>query len=232
MAQQHSTKNYHENLNTKKTLTESVISVTFGNVASFTGWLLMALLLSILIEWIGMLFLWDTHHSRDVLHREITYLSQLDQNMLFMLHPATVATWVIETLNNGYRWLQVDKWLPVLQSKFHIAFIAMSSAMDVTYTLVVRLAIVTLALPAFLIWGILGLVDGLVDRDIRKECGGIEHSYFFHRVKPWIVPSLAVSCGLYLTLPFTFNPGMYFLIPQALFFIAIYFTASTFKKYL
>lgn len=221
-----------DRVNEKTTLTDIVVSSTFGRTFSFLGWLLLALLLSILVEWLGMLFMWDTNHSREVLQKEIRYLSQLDQNFLLRIQPASLATIAVEWMNSGYRWLRVDHVLIFLQQHFFIGFIAISSAMDVTYTLVIRLVTVVLALPAFLIWGMLGLIDGLVDRDIRKECGGIESSFLYHHVRRWIVPSLGVSCGLYLTLPFTFNPGLYFLVPQALFFIAVYYTASAFKKFI
>lgn len=221
-----------ERVNEKRTLTDLFVSSTVGKVFSFISWLLFALLMSVLIEWMGMLFFWDTNHSREVLHKEIQYLSQFDQNFLLRLEPTSLATMAVEWMNDGYRWLNVDHALNFLQRHFSVGFIAISSAMDVTYTLVIRLVTVVLALPAFLIWGVLGLIDGLVDRDIRKECGGIESSFLYHHVKRWITPSLAMSCGLYLTLPFTFNPGLYFLIPQALFFIAVYYTASTFKKFI
>ena len=221
-----------DRVNEKRTLTELVISSTVGRVFSFIGWFLFALVMSILVEWLGMLFLWDTNHSRDVLHKEIQYLSQLDQNFLLSVQPASLATQAVEWVNNGYRWLRVDRALAFLQRHFSLGFIAISSAMDVTYTLIIRLVTVVLALPAFLIWGMLGLIDGLVDRDIRKECGGLESSFLYHHVRRWVAPSLGVGCGLYLTLPFTFNPGLYFLVPQALFFVAVYYTASTFKKFI
>src|SRR5690606_40960241 len=97
------------------------------------------------------LFIWDTNHSRDVLHKEIQYLSQLDQNFLLSVQPASLATQAVEWVNDGYRWLRVDRALAFLQRHFSLGFIAISSAMDVTYTLIIRLVTVVLALPAFLI---------------------------------------------------------------------------------
>lgn len=216
----------------KHSLTESVLGSTVGRAFAFALWFLFALVVSIVIEWVGMLFWWDENHSRAMLQREVDYLSHLEINTLFKLHPVELATGAVETLNQGYAFLGADRWLPALQSQIGWLYLALSSAVDVTYTLVIRLATVVLALPAFVFWGLLGLIDGLVERDIRKECGGIESSFVYHHVKPLMMPAIAVSCGLYLTLPISFNPGLFFLIPQGLFFITVYFTASSFKKFL
>lgn len=213
------------------TLTERLIGSTIGRALSFVSWFSLAVLVSIIIEWIGMLFWWDTDHSRHVLEQEVAYLSQLDGSTLLTLKPVDLAELTSRWLSRAYGALGANHWLPWLAERFQPLFIALSSAMDVTYTLVLRLATVILAVPAFLFWGALGLVDGLVERDIRKECGGIESSFVYHHVKPLIKPCLAVGCGLYLTLPFSFNPGLYFLVPQALFFGTVYYTAATFKKY-
>lgn len=212
-------------------LTERLISSTLGRAISFFFWFLFAIFISVIIEWIGMLFWWDTGHSRRVLEEEVAYLSQLDGATIFKLTPIDLAQLSSQWLNDAYSVLGANHWLPWLASRFQPLFIALSSAMDVTYTLIIRLVTVILAIPAFFFWGALALVDGLVERDIRKECGGIEQAFFYHHVKPLIKPSLAVGCGLYLTLPFSFNPGLYFLLPQAIFFCAVYYTAATFKKY-
>jgi len=213
------------------TLTERVLAATVGNSISFFFWFLFAVFVSILIEWIGMLLWWDVGHSRRVLEQEVAYLSQLDGTTLFKLKPIDLAQLTSQWMTRLYDTLGAHNWLPWLAARFQPLFIAISSAMDVTYTLAIRLVTVVLALPAFLFWGALALVDGLVERDIRRECGGIEQAFLYHRIKPFIRSTVAVGCGLYLTLPFSFNPGLYFLLPQALFFCAVYYTAVTFKKY-
>lgn len=213
------------------TLTERVIAGTFGQAISFFFWFVFAIAISIIIEWIGMLFWWDTGHSRRVLEQEVAYLSQLNGSTLLSLQPIDIAQMTSQWITRGFDALGANHWLPWLAEKIQPLFIAVSSAMDVTYTLIIRLATVVLAIPAFIFWGALALVDGLVERDIRKACGGIEQAFFYHHVKPFIKPALAMGCGLYLTLPFSFNPGLFFLLPQAVFFCAVYYTAATFKKY-
>lgn len=213
------------------TLTERLIAGTFGQAISFFFWFLFAVLISIIIEWVGMLLWWDSGHSRRVLEQEVVYLSQLNGSTLLNLKPIDVAHVTSQWVTRAYDTLGAHHWLPWLAETLQPIFIAVSSAMDVTYTLIIRLATVVLAIPAFIFWGALALVDGLVERDVRRACGGIEQAFFYHHVKPFIKPSLAVGCGLYLTLPFSFNPGLYFLVPQAAFFSAVFYTATTFKKY-
>lgn len=217
----------------KDTVTDKLVSGTFGQVMSLISWFLLAIAFSILLEWGGVAAgWWGMDHARNVLLTEVGYLSQLESNDLLGVHPAWLATAALEKVNAAFTWMRIDRALAFLESRLSLAFYALSSAIDIAYTLVIRLATILLALPAFLLWGMLGLVDGLVDRDIRKACGGIESSFVYHRMKSLIKPSIAVSGGLYLTLPITINPGLFFLIPQLIFFMAVYFFAAYFKKFI
>ena len=53
-------------------------------------------------------------------------------------------------------------------------------AMQVTQLFSVRLAILTLAMPVFLLFSLVALVDGLVQRDLRRWGGGRESSFVYH----------------------------------------------------
>ncbi len=212
---------------------ETMLGSTISQVASLVSWFLFAVFISIVIEWIGMLAgWWDKTHARHMLTEEIGYLSHIDQNALLKLHPAQLADKAITWVNEAYSFIGLPKALNLLSQYMGWLAIGISSAIDITYTLVIRLAVVLLALPAFILWGLLGLVDGLVARDIRKACGGVESSFVYHRVKGWIKPAIGLSSGLYLTLPFSINPALFFIVPQLLFFTFVYYTASTFKKFI
>ena len=88
-------------------------------------------------------------------------------------------------------------------------------------------------MPAFVLACLLGAVDGLVRRDLRRWGGGRESSLVYHRAKRFALWSLTGGFGLYLSWPFGgFNPAYMVLIFTALVAISLSTTLATFKKYL
>jgi len=69
------------------------------------------------------------------------------------------------------------------------------------------------AMPIFLLFSLVALVDGLVQRDLRRWGGGRESSFVYHYAKKAALPLVV--------LPFA-----------TLFALTVAVTASTFKKYL
>lgn len=106
---------------------------------------------------------------------------------------------------------------------------AMYTAQDTA----LRLAIVVFALPAFVLACILGAVDGLVRRDLRKWGGGRESSFIYHHAKATTYLALGGGFGLYLAWPTGgFNPAYMVLVFTALVAWSLSLTLSSFKKYL
>jgi integrating conjugative element membrane protein (TIGR03747 family) len=114
----------------------------------------------------------------------------------------------------------------------YVLYVAISSAVNITYMMCIRVVTILFTLPVFILWFIVAATDGLTQRDIRKYEGGIESSFVYHKVKPFILPAIALSCGIYLTSPFSINPALFFLLPQLILFFATYWTCATFKKFL
>lgn len=83
-------------------------------------------------------------------------------------------------------------------------------AVYVAFTFVVRLAILILATPLFLLAALTGFVDGLMRRDLRKFGAGRESSFVYHRAKRAVIPLLVVPWIIYRSLPFTINPMVIF----------------------
>jgi integrating conjugative element membrane protein (TIGR03747 family) len=52
----------------------------------------------------------------------------------------------------------------------------LEAASTVTQTFVIRLALIVFSMPVFLLAGLIGAVDGLVERDLRRWGGGRESS--------------------------------------------------------
>ncbi|MNQ92052.1 hypothetical protein D3C85_1074600 [compost metagenome] len=106
------------------------------------------------------------------------------------------------------------------------------AAVYVTFTFVVRLTILALATPLFLLAMFTGFVDGLIRRDLRKFGAGRESSFVYHRAKRAVMPLLIVPWIIYLSLPFSLNPMAVFLPCAAMLGMVMAITAATFKKYL
>ncbi|MFU3287453.1 DUF4400 domain-containing protein, partial [Pseudomonas aeruginosa] len=66
---------------------------------------------------------------------------------------------------------------------------------------VVRLVILVMTIPLFLMAAFTGLVDGLVRRDLRKFGAGRESSYLYHKARGSIIPLAVVPWTLYLAIP-------------------------------
>ncbi len=106
-------------------------------------------------------------------------------------------------------------------------------SMFVGQDVLLRLSVAVFALPAFMLACLVGLVDGLVRRDLRRWGGGRESSFVYHHAKRYTVWSLTGGFGLYLTWPFGgFNPAYMVLVFTVLVAASLSTTVAAFKKYL
>lgn len=107
--------------------------------------------------------------------------------------------------------------------------LSMYVAMDVA----LRLSIALYALPAFVLACLVGAVDGLVRRDLRRWSGGRESSFIYHHAKRYTVWALTGGFGLYLTWPFGgFNPAYMVLVFTVLVAATLSTTVAALKKYM
>lgn len=220
-------------------------------IGSALRWLLLSLLLSVLIEWIGMAFWWPEaglEHSRRMLAAELAFLNDDFRDSLLSGDPAR---FVGRTADGAYHLLfevtrlrRASEWLkraasrsdesPVfsVQRLYRPLADGITAAGQVLKLFMVRLAVLTLAMPAFLLFSLVGLVDGLVQRDLRRWGGGRESSYLYHYAKQSVWGFLVTAWVLYLALPVSVNPAFIIVPFAALFAFSISVTASAFKKYL
>jgi len=123
-----------------------------------------------------------------------------------------------------------------LRARLHTLYQPMAdfvlATLQVTQVFSLRLAILTLAMPVFVLFSLVALVDGLVQRDLRRWGGGRESSFVYHYVKKAAVPLLVMTWVIYLALPFSLHPTFVVLPFATVFALTIAVTASTFKKYL
>lgn len=213
------------------------------------GLLFASLIFSIVLEFVGMLWFWPEqgwHHSHAMWLSELGWLSNHFKNSLLVQEPAQATAKVLEHLNNWIvvrsGWAQSDIQLKQLsreasmQGQFAQVYVVMQdyllAALFTVFTFVVRLAVLTLATPLFLLAVITGAVDGLMRRDLRKFGAGRESSFVYHRAKRTLLPLMISPWLIYLSLPWTLNPTWVLLPCASVLACMVAMTTATFKKYL
>ncbi|MCP6697718.1 TIGR03747 family integrating conjugative element membrane protein [Pseudomonas donghuensis] len=213
------------------------------------GLLFASLIFSIVLEFVGMLWFWPEqgwHHSHAMWLSELGWLSGHFKNSLLVQEPAQATAKVLEHLNDWVivrsGWAHSDTQLKLLsressmQGQLAQVYVVMQdyllAALFTVFIFVVRLAVLILATPLFLLAVITGAVDGLMRRDLRKFGAGRESSFVYHRAKRTLLPLMISPWVIYLSLPWTFNP-IWVLVPcAALLGSMVAITTATFKKYL
>ena len=218
-------------------------------VLRIVGLLIASLLFSILIEFAGLLLFWGDQgwrHSQAMLNSELGWLSEHFKASLILQQPGQM---IVQWLDFLDQWLLVKTGFADFARQARVSsqgngfwswanqfYVSIEdfviAAVYVTFTFVVRLTILVLATPLFLLAMFTGFVDGLMRRDLRKFGAGRESSFVYHRAKRAVIPLLIVPWIIYLSLPFSLNPMAVFLPCAVMLGIAMAITATTFKKYL
>ena len=99
-------------------------------------------------------------------------------------------------------------------------------------TFLLRLLVLAMTLPLFVLAALTGLVDGLVRRDLRRFCAGRESGFLYQRARATIMPLAVLPWVVYLALPVSLHP-LWILLPTAVMLaLAVDVTVGSFKKYL
>jgi integrating conjugative element membrane protein (TIGR03747 family) len=206
------------------------------------GWLL-----SIALEWGGMAFdLWEepgAGHSTRLLQTELTWLRQ---DLAPITGPPRLWDWTQEGARLGYRWSGLEAlitWLvtPAPQEPSGLTALRRTlltfgdyllAAAQITQLVGARLAVVLLSLPAFAVAAVMGILDGLVQRDLRRFGGAVESSFLYHHLKKLLTPLIGVPILIYLAAPWPLHPTVVFIPPALAFGGIVQRTVARFKKYL
>jgi len=213
-------------------------------------WLFLSLIMSIIIEWVGMTMYWQDegiNHSQNMLQTELNYVNNDFKKSLISDNPGQMAKSYSENflkytfhksgLESLLEWAfqsnSSGKWV-ISKTRSTIREMAdfIVAAITIIQLFAVRLAILVLAIPAFLLFGAVGLVDGLVQRDLRRWGAGRESAFLYHNAKRTILPFLSMPWIVYLAMPNTIHPNFVILPFAVLFGMAIAITSGSFKKYL
>lgn len=227
------------------------VARTVSAIGRAIRWLLLSLLFSIAIECVGIVFWWPDaglEHSRKMLAQEIDYLDRDFRQSIVSANPSQFARGMAKQAHH-YLFemsgvMKLIAWLSRppsagengIRLTLHrlyepIAIFALATT-QIVQVFSVRLVTLTLATPVFLLFSLLGLVDGLVQRDLRRWGGGRESSYLYHYAKNSVWMIMLSAWVIYLALPISLHPVFIVLPFSALFAISVSVTASTFKKYL
>lgn len=221
----------------------------------FLGVLFGSLFLCLVIECIGMHFFWPDqgwHHAQSMVSYELNQLSADFTRSVLVQEPGHTANWVIE---QAYKWMFVKSGLAnwIRDASTQASTASHSGAEDFRYYIslvyvhlegyliacaytvlvfLVRLLVLFLTLPLFLMTAFVGFVDGLVRRDIRRFGAGRESGFIYHRAKASLMPLAVLPWVTYLALPLSVHPLLILLPSAVLLGLAMNLTAGSFKKYL
>ncbi|MBU9861717.1 TIGR03747 family integrating conjugative element membrane protein [Rahnella aceris] len=217
------------------------------------GILLASLLVSLIIEYAGMTFIWageGAEHSRQVMLTESGYLSEGFTRSLILSQPVVViSAWIQQV----YQWIFVDtgfiSWVNTARSVHsqggtvetlsragswlaRALWEYLQATVYVTIIFAIRVAILVLSVPLFIMVSVIGIVDGLVRRDLRRYGAGYESSFVYHHAKRYVKPAMYGPCMLYLAWPTAVWPNL-LLLPSAIMLgFVLTVVTGAFKKYL
>jgi len=224
---------------------------------SIAAWLVLATVFSILAEWIGLTFFWPEagiHHSQKMLAQELAYLgadfyphplvqdpaefawrwaAAVRQTLLSWADKITTAAATVSRDNSVAQLTQTITGFVAtgLVWAFQLVEVYVISAYYIVQVVAVRVAVLTLAQPAFILTGLTAFCDGLMIREKRKM-GVSRETDFYHWAKPFIKPSLIAPWVIYLSLPQSVHPSLVILPFCLIFGIAVAIAAATYRKYI
>lgn len=230
---------------------KTFLGTVFAAPFQFIGVMFGSLLGAIIVEWLCMYFFWPDvgwRHAQRMFEYELGWLSQDLLQSVVIEEPGRTATWLAQTV---YDWLVVKTSLQVnvnrltqhaspdsFDRRYEIGRVMIGfqdyalAALYTVLTFCVRIVVLTLTIPLFLLAAFTGLVDGLVQRDLRKFGSARESSYLYHKARGTIIPLTIVPWTVYLAIPVSISPLLIFLPCATLLGVSVYVSVSSFKKYL
>ncbi|WP_455921142.1 TIGR03747 family integrating conjugative element membrane protein [Pseudomonas putida] len=220
-----------------------------GLVLRLLGLMLVSLLCSIVLEMLGLLLIWPEqgwHHAESMLVTELGWLSTYFKHSLLIAEPAQTTATLVGYLSHWLLvetgWAAVREHLPdlshedglqgLLAQLYLVSEDYLLAALFTTATFIVRLTVLGLATPLFLLAGLTGSVDGLMRRDLRRFGAGRESSFVYHRARRLILPLLLSPWLIYLSMPWSINPLIILLPCAGMLGFTVAIATATFKKYL
>lgn len=240
--------------NTTPAINRGPVSTLFHGLLRFAIWLLLGLLGNILMEWLCMGLLWPEEgfsRSQKLLEAEIQYLEQDLQESLLTEQPTRFAVGMASQLNGLlFQKTGIVKAVALTgQPKYHqpqrqgsrftqltYRFFASAhdylvAAMVATQVYALRLSVLCLSIPVFVLAGLVGAIDGIVQRDLNRWRGGRELGQRYHLAKSFVAPALMLPWIVYLAWPTTIHPYLIILPFAGFLGCVMSIMTARFKKY-
>lgn len=214
------------------------------------GLLCAALLLRLLLEGFGMLFVWPD--NRD-LHAQILY-EQDRRDLARTPWPdrwqSISRTWLntkrsVQLMELSNPWIGLQGRLPAVPSIFghktprlpwakeHLWLKeALSAARHSALSVGIRSLLLLQALPLLILSVLVGIIDGLVQRQVRRFNIQRESGYLHHRAKALFLPLTLLPGFLYLVLPLSLSPSGFVIATATALALVASVVMGSFKKYL
>lgn len=215
---------------------------------AFVSMVLLGWMVSLLVEWGGMAGgVWDEPGAGHSLRLVRTELAWLRQDFAPATGHPRVWEWIQEGARLGYRATGLEAlivWLgqappvgePAGLTALRNALLGSGeyvlAAAAITQLVGVRLAVVLLSMPVFVVAAVMGGLDGLVQRDLRRFGGAVESSFLYHHLKKLLSPLIGLPILVYLAAPWPLHPTAVFIPPALAFGGIVQRTVARFKKYL
>ncbi|ECD9610043.1 DUF4400 domain-containing protein [Salmonella enterica subsp. salamae] len=194
-----------------------------GWLLSLTGWfiglVIGALVLRVVLELVGLCFWWPQEGNRHAFQ----VMKQEQTELVIALQPHPLGNEILVLLKKGAnRVLMANR---LLQKPFTALAYMLVSFMQ-------RLIWLAAMLPLLCLCVVIGLTEGLVQRDLRRFGSGLE-SIFLHRYGIRSGSSVATTLWVFYLMQPLFLPAMLVLLPTALWFgITVWIAAGSFKRWI
>ncbi len=226
---------------------QGLVARVFGAASAIIGATLLSCILSVCLEWGGMfLGVWEepgAQHALGGLQTELGWVNEDFKQATFgTLTPANAVEEVLQWIYPGYQrgigdllgWLDspgggmtemAGKEMGRTLREYAVA------AVLTTMIFMLRCVILLFSLPVFVVFGIVGLVDGLCQRDVRRFTGARESDRRFAMASRMIGPSFIGAWVVYLSSPISIHPNIVILPCALLTGVTLSMSAKYFAKY-
>lgn len=182
------------------------------------GFVIGALVLRVVLELAGLYFWWPQEGSRHVFQ----VMKQERVELVIALQTHLLGNEILVLLEKGAtHGIMVNK---LLQKPFTALAYTLVSFMQ-------RLVWLAAMLPLLCLCAVIGLTEGLVQRDLRRFGSGLE-SVFLHRYVIRSGSSVTTTLWVFYLAQPLFLPAMLILLPTALWFgITVWMAVNSFKRW-
>ncbi|EBG8568601.1 TIGR03747 family integrating conjugative element membrane protein [Salmonella enterica] len=200
------------------------------------GFCLGAWMLAIALEWLGDAFLWRNtcaSHSEQVLQATWQWWRGFAGAPVWLVQALTL---ISDKLQHGITALITSLngqsglfWTEAVTTVIRCTLL---STGNVTLTFLLRLAILLQALPLFALTITIGLIDGLVRRDLRRFGAGHESGFVYHHARRMIGYSQAATGLVWLAVPVFLKPVYVLVLGAVVVGLTVSILFGAFKKYI